>query len=289
MAVYGGQNMYGTLKRVIVRRPDASFANADPKKWHYTSQPNLESAKKEHDTLVSILRRNGAEILYHDADLPELADAIYVFDPVLMTDQGAIILKMGKELRRGEENGILPVLEKFDIPVLGKLTGEAMAEGGDLLWVDHNTLAAGVGFRTNISGIEQLQHLLALLNVTVIPVELPYFKGAQACPHLLSLISIVNKNLAVIYPPLLSVPFWQYLLNRGFQFIEVPKDEFLTMGPNILSLNPGTCVMLEGNPVTKQRLEKAGCVVITYRGNEISLKAEGGPTCLTQPVLRLSE
>ena len=109
---------------------------------------------------------------------------------------------------------------------------------------------------------------------------------AQACLHLLSLVSIVNKNLAVIYPPLLSVSFWQYLLSKGFQFIEVPEDEFLTMGPNILALKPGTCVMLEGNPVTKQRLEKAGCVVITYRGNEISLKAEGGPTCLTHPVLR---
>ena len=289
MAVYGGQNMYGTLKRVIVRRPDASFANADPKKWHYTSQPHLKSALNEHDALVSIIRNNGTEIIYHDADLSGLADAIYVFDPVLMTDQGAIILKMGKELRRGEESGILPVLKKSDIPVLGKLTGEAMAEGGDLLWVDHNILAAGVGFRTNKSGISQLQDLLTPLSANVIPVELPYYQGSRACLHLLSLISIVDKKLAVVYPPLISVHFWQYLSDLGFSFIEVPENEFLSMGPNVLVLQPGRCVMLAGNPVTKQRLENAGCEVFTYQGNEISLKAEGGPTCLTQPVFRLSE
>jgi N-dimethylarginine dimethylaminohydrolase len=286
---YGGQNMYGALKRVIVRRPDTSFANADPKKWHYASPPNLHSAKEEHDALVSIIRNNGTEIIYHDTDLPGLADAIYVFDPVLMTDQGAIILKMGKDLRRGEEEGILPVLEKFDIPVLGMLTGEAMAEGGDLLWVDRNTLAAGVGFRTNKSGISQLQDLLTPLSVDVIPVELPYYRGARACLHLLSLISIVDKKLAVVYPPLMSVPFWQYLSDLGFSFIEVPENEFLSMGPNVLALEPCRCVMLAGNPETKKRLENAGCEVFTYQGNEISLKAEGGPTCLTRPVLRLNE
>jgi len=286
---YGGQNMYGALKRVIVRRPDKSFSTAEPEIWNYATKPHLKSAQNEHDALVSLIRNNGTEIIYHDADLPGLADAIYVFDPVLMTDQGAIILKMGKELRRGEEAGILPVLKKSDIPVLGKLTGEAMAEGGDLLWVDHNILAAGVGFRTNKSGISQLQDLLTPLSVNVIPVELPYYQGSRACLHLLSLISIVDKKLAVVYPPLISVHFWQYLSDLGFSFIEVPENEFLSMGPNVLVLQPGRCVMLAGNPVTKQRLENAGCEVFTYQGNEISLKAEGGPTCLTQPVFRLSE
>jgi dimethylargininase len=286
MDLYGGQNMFGKLRRVIVRRPNEAFCTDEPHKWNYTSSPDLHSAQNEHDALVAILKHNDTEVIYHDNDLPGLADSIYVFDPILMTNQGAIILKMGKELRRGEEEGMQDILQKSGIPVLGKLTGDAMAEGGDLLWIDNNTLAAGVGFRTNKSGIEQIQNLLKPQNVNVIPVELPYFNGAQACLHLLSLISIVDERLAVIYPKLLSVPFWQYLVNIGFNIIEVPEDEFLTMGPNVLALKPGVCLMLQGNPVTKQRLESAGCQVHTYQGNDISLKAEGGPTCLTQPVLR---
>jgi dimethylargininase len=85
---------------------------------------------------------------------------------------------------------------------------------------------------------------------------------------------------------LLSVTFWQYLKDHGFRLIEVPENEFLTMGPNVLALAPGNCVMLEGNHETRQNLEQAGCKVTTYSGNEISLKAEGGPTCLTRPILR---
>jgi dimethylargininase len=286
MDLFGGHNMYGRLKRVIVRRPNNSFCTGEPEKWNYTSSPDLASAQNEHDALVAILEQNDTEIIYHDNELTGLADSIYVFDPILMTNNGAIILKMGKDLRRGEEEGMREIIQQSGIPVLGKLTGDAMAEGGDLLWIDSYTLAAGVGFRTNKSGIEQIQNLLKPQNVNIIPVELPYFNGAQACLHLLSLISIVNNKLAVIYPKLLSVPFWQYLSDIGFQFIEVPEEEFLTMGPNVLALKPGVCLMLQGNPVTKQRLETAGCQVYTYQGHEISLKAEGGPTCLTQPVLR---
>ncbi|MBT8407302.1 MAG: amidinotransferase, partial [Deltaproteobacteria bacterium] len=122
--------------------------------------------------------------------------------------------------------------------------------------------------------------------ITIIPVELPYYTGPEACLHLLSLISIVDHNLAVVYSPLLSVPFWTYLREHNFRLIEVPPQEFETMGPNVLALAPGQCLMLAGNPITQQRLVEAGCEVLTYRGNEISLKAEGGPTCLTRPILR---
>lgn len=278
--------MCGKLQRVIVRSPDESFGTADPGKWHYTSHPVLNRAISEHRTLVSIIEEHGVEIIYHDAVLPGLADAIYVFDPVLITDSGAIILSMGKELRRGEELGIEKTLNENNIPILARLDGPARAEGGDLLWINKNTLAVGLGFRTNIHGLNQLKTILQKIDVNVIPVELPYYTGAEACLHLLSLISIVDRDLAVIYPSLLSVPFWQFLREKGFRFIEVPEDEFLTMGPNILALAPGKCIMLQGNPVTQQKLEQAGCIVHTYSGHEISLKAEGGPTCLTQPVLR---
>ena len=176
--------------------------------------------------------------------------------------------------------------ELLGIPLLYTLHDEARAEGGDLLWLDHDTLAVGLGFRTNTEGLRQLREALSGIGVSVIPVELPYYTGPETCLHLLSLISIVDHNTAVIYPPLLSVPFWQELERRSFRLIEVPDTEFATMGPNVLALAPGKCLMLEGNPITKRLLEDAGCEIVTYKGNEISLKAEGGATCLTRPILR---
>ena len=283
---YGSQSMVEPLRRVLVRRPDAAFGAADPARWHYTARPNLEIAQQEHAALVSILREAGAEVIDHDAPLPDHADAIFVHDPAIVTDAGAIILQMGKELRRGEEAAMARTFEKQGIPILYTLHGEATAEGGDLLWLDHDTLAVGQGFRTNRAGLQQLQEALGGLGVEVIPVPLPYFGGAEACLHLMSLISVLDHDLAVVYPRLLPTPFWQLLRERGFQLVEVPEEEFATMGPNVLALAPRQCLAIAGNPITRRRLAQAGCQVRTYEGNEISLKAEGGATCLTRPVLR---
>src|SRR5215469_7732674 len=283
---YGSQSMFAPLRIVLVKRPDEAFAVDDPQEWHYTGRPHLEAARQEHDALVELLRQGGAEVVFHDEPQPGRADAVFVFDPALVTDAGAIMLAMGKQQRRGEEAAMARCFERLGVPVLYTLHGMAQAEGGDLLWLDHETLAVGLGFRTNAEGLRQLQEALNDIGVRVIPVELPYYTGPQACLHLLSLISIVDQRAAVVYPPLLAVPFWQELLRRDFRLIEVPETEFPTMGTNVLALAPRKCIMLEGNPITKQLLEEAGCEVMTYRGNEISLKAEGGSTCLTRPVLR---
>ncbi len=285
---YGSQSMVAPLHTVLVKRPDAAFAVEDSLAWHYSGRPDLAIAQQEHDALADLLRQGGAEVLYHDEPQPNHADAIYTFDPAIVTDHGAIILSMGKPQRRGEEAAMARRFEELGIPLLYTLHGEALAEGGDLLWLDHDTLAVGLGFRTNAEGLRQLQEALSSIGVQVISVELPYYTGPQACLHLLSLISIVDHRTAVVYPSLLAVPFWQVLQRRDFRLIEVPETEFPTMGTNVLALAPRKCVMLEGNPITKRLLEEAGCEVMTYRGNEISLKAEGGPTCLTRPVLRQS-
>ena len=282
--LFGGQSMVAPLQTVLVRRPDAAFGAADPETWHYTAQPVLPAAQEEHDAFVHHLRRAGAEVVYHTVPLPNHADAIFVHDPVILSDRGAIILRMGKTLRQGEEEAIARQLAGMGIPIHYRLHGEARAEGGDLLWIDQHTLAVGQGFRTNAEALLQLQE--ALPEVDIVPVQLPYYQGPEACLHLMSFISIVDHDLAVVYPPFMPVPFWQMLEMRGFRFVEVPGSEFLTMGPNVLAIKPGLCLMLEGNPITQQHLETAGCTVLTYEGAEISLKAEGGATCLTRPILR---
>jgi N-dimethylarginine dimethylaminohydrolase len=283
---YGSQSMIAPLKKVLVKRPDHVFGNADPALWHYTAKPDLAKAQAEHDAFVNILLNQDVEVIYHDEYLPGLADAIFVHDPVIVTDYGSVILRMGKPLRQGEEEAIERKLLACGIPTLAKLTHPATAEGGDLLWLDEHTLAAGLGFRTNAEGIEQLKHALEPFNITVIAVELPYWQGKEACLHLQSLISLVDEKTALVYSPLLPVWFVNYLHTAGFTLIEVPESEFYTMGPNVLAIQPGVCLTIEGNPVTQKRLSDHGIVVYTYRGDEISHKAEGGATCLTRPIWR---
>ena len=282
---FGGQTMWEPLRRVVMRRPGVAFGNADPVRWHYTSQPNLELALTEHEHLAGLLKAAGAEIIWHEEPLADHADAIFCHDPVLVADAGAILLRMGKPLRRGEEESLGATLVKAGVPIVARLTGDALAESGDLMWLDEKTLAVGIGFRTNYEGVAQLGRALGG-GVTVVPVELPYYTGADACLHLMSMISMVDRNLAVAYPALLPVSFVQLLARKGIRWIEVSEAEFRTMATNVLALGPRRCVMLEGNPATQAALVAAGCTVATYRGRELSLKAEGGATCLTRPVLR---
>ena len=283
---YGAQSMVAPLRRVLVRRPDASFGAADPQRWHYRGQPDLARACDEHGAFVALLEQAGIEVIFHGASLPCHADALFVHDPALVTDQGTFVLRMGKELRRGEEEALAAALGSAGVPVWRRLGGEATAEGGDLLWIDHDTLAVGQGFRTNRAALLQLQEALAPVGVRCVPVELPVGEGADACLHLMSLISMIDEHLAVAHEPLLPVSFWCFLRERNIEVIAVPARELPTQGPNVLALSPRRCLMLEGNPITQRRLLAAGCEVVTYCGDELSLKAEGGPTCLTRPVQR---
>lgn len=288
---YGSQAETAALRRVIVRRPDESFAVEDPDAWNYASRPHLAAAQAEHDALTATLQNAGAEVVHHESPQPGRADAIFVRDPVLMTRAGVIILTPGKDLRRGEEEALAALFEELGVPILHRLSagpdGETpTAEGGDFLWLDDETLAVGLGFRTNRAAVDQLSEVLKPHGVNLVTVELPYADGPRACLHLGSYISMLDRDLAVAHLSFMAVSFWRLLNERGIQLVEVPDDEYATMAPNVLCLAPRKGLMLEGNPKTQERLEAAGCEVLTYRGNELSLKAEGGPTCLTLPLLR---
>jgi len=275
------------LKRALVKRPDESFNVDDIQQWHYTARPDLPAAQQEHDMFVETLKSAGVEVLYHEYGAAGLADGIFAHDPVLQTDKGAIILRMGKSLRRGEEAALEKSLTKLDIPIIYRLHGEATAEGGDMLWLDENTLAVGRGYRTNDEGIRQLQEALHPLGAEVAVYQLPYFWGPEACLHLQSLISFVKDKMAVVYLPLMPVPLVEYLQQQQIKLIHVPQDEFeKTMGTNVLALGNNKCLMLAGNTHTITELQKEGVEVHVYKGDEISLKAEGGATCLVRPIYR---
>jgi len=289
-AGYGAQSMTAPLRRVLMRRPGPEMAAADPARWHYTSAIDLEEARGAHDAFADALRAWDVEVLYHEEPLPEHADSVFVFDPALVTDRGTLLLSMGKELRRGEEEPLARTLQACGVPIYGRLEGTARCEGGDTMWLDHDTLAVGRGFRTNAEGVRQLRALLAPLGVTVLDYDLPYFTGPEACLHLLSLISPVDDDLAVAYPPLMPTAFWEELKRRGVRLFEVPEEEFArTQATNVLCVAPRRVIMLAGSPVTQGLLVEAGCEVVTFPGEPLSFKAEGGPTCLTRPVWREAE
>jgi len=284
---YGAQGMVGALRRVVVRPPDEAMAAADPARWHYTGRIDLGAARAAHDELVARLGDWGVEVLVHDAPLPAHADSVFVFDPVLVCEAGVLVLSMGKELRRGEEQALASFLESQGLPVAARVTGDGRVEGGDTLWLDHDTLAVGMGFRSNAEGVRQVRAALEPQGITVLSFDLPYYTGPEACLHLLSLVSPVDVDLAVAYPPLLPTAVWRELVRRGVKLLEVPEDEFVqTQGTNVLTVAPRRCILLEGNPVTQALLEREGCEVATFPGEPLSFKAEGGPTCLTRPVLR---
>ena len=286
---FGGHSMVNALQSVLVRRPDNALGSADPDQWHYTHSVNLSVAQEQHDNFTTILKKAGVEVLYHDQESDLHADAIFVHDPALMTNEGALILKMGKALRSGEEALIKKTFENLNIPIIGEISAPGLVEGGDLLWLDAHTLIAGKGFRTNDEGVRQLRAFLLSQQVQVLDFDLSYFQGKDACLHLQSFISLVDVKTALVYLPLMPVRLLDLLLEKQFQLIEVPEEEFLSMATNVLAIKPKMVLCLDKNPLTKQRLLAAGITVLTYQGDELSLKTEGGPTCLTRPIKRSTE
>ncbi|MFJ6207795.1 dimethylarginine dimethylaminohydrolase family protein [Lysinibacillus sp. NPDC092081] len=284
-------SMYAPLKHVIVKHPKDAFRSQEhlSDKWktfNYLSEPNYDEALKEYAEFMSILEKYVEKIDF----LPESdeigLDSLYAHDPVKFTPNGAIILKSGKKLRQPEAAVYKAFLKEKSIPLIGELTGEAVSDGGDIVWLDDRTLVVGRGYRTNDEAIRQLKDMTKDIVDEFIVVQLPHDLGEAECLHLMSFISMVDKDLAVVHSRLMPVFFRQLLIERGIQLIEVPKDEYDALGCNVLALAPRVCMVPNGNPITKQQLLKAGATVYEYKGNEISIKGTGGPTCLTCPVVR---
>lgn len=284
-------SMYASLKRVIVKHPKDAFRSqahlADEwKTFNYLSEPNYEEALSEYAEFVGILEKYVDTIDY----LPEAdevgLDSLYAHDPVKFTPNGAIILKSGKTLRQPEAAVYKNFLQDRGIPIIGELTGDAVSDGGDIVWLDDRTLVVGRGYRTNDEAIRQLKEMTADIVDEFIVVQLPHDLGEAECLHLMSFISMVDHDLAVVHSRLMPVFYRQMLIERGIQLVEVPKEEYDALGCNVLALAPRVCVIPEGNPATKQQLIDAGATVYEYKGNEITVKGTGGPTCLTCPVIR---
>ena len=283
-------NEFAPLSSVVVKHVREAFVGPDAieREWrdlNFTSSPDFTRALDEYDQFLEVIASSGAEVRQLPRGVSVGLDAIYPRDASIVTPAGMVICRMVKPQRAGEPLAQVAAYRDWNLPIAGVIEAPGTLEGGDVLWLDERTLVVGRGYRTNDAGILQLRGLVGS-DVDVIVVPLPHWRGAGDVFHLMSVMSPVDADLAVVYSPLLAVPFRELLVDRGYELIEVPDEEFSTMGANVLAVGPRRVVMLDGNPVTRAKLEGAGADVRTYSGVEISLKGGGGPTCLTRPIQR---
>jgi N-dimethylarginine dimethylaminohydrolase len=283
------------LRNVLVRHPSTAFksqriVDANWVRYGYTDCPDFLQACRDFDSLVKVLDVAGAGVHLMDDEVDAGIDSIYVHDPALTIGSGIVLGRMGKAERRIETEAFETYCRKHDIPILGQIQEPGLLEGGDVTWIDDRTLAVGHGYRTNAEGIRQLQAICnaALPGVVheIVTVTLPHFRGPGDVLHLMSLISPLAEKTAIVFKKLLPVPFLEELEERDFKLIDVPEDEYDLLGCNVLAVSPTTSVLAASAPATRTKLEREGFEVLVYPAHEISLKGQGGPTCLTRPLVR---
>lgn len=280
---YGAQSMSAPLREVLVKRPGPAFGRAFEDPAHgFLGPVDLDVARREHDAFLDVLARLGptVHLLEDETDDPDL---VYTFDPLLVTDRGAIPLRPGKPNRAGEPAILEAWMRDAGIPTHGRIEPPGTIEGGDTFWLRPDLFCIGRTLRTNASGVEQLTRLI---DGDVRVFDVPYWKGPAELIHLMSVISPVDDDLAVVYLPLLPVGLWELLGELRIALVEVPEAEFPTLGCNVLAVAPRVVILAEGNPVTAAALRAAGCDVHTYPASQIGVNGSGGPTCMTRPILR---
>jgi N-dimethylarginine dimethylaminohydrolase len=287
---FGNFNEWGKLRQVALRTPQTALQN-DSKidrewqdlNWHF--RPDLTNATREYAAFETILKNTGAQLIHLPSADGLTLDALYARDALVITPNGLVKPRMGKSQRRLESAINGAALEESGIPIAGEITGEGKLEGGDLVWLDRHTLLAGIGYRTNLEGVQQLQELCGE-DVGILWFDMPHYKGRSDVFHLMSVLSPVDHDLAVVYLPLMPVRLVEYLQQRGIGCVEVPESEFDSMGCNVLAIGPRDVIAVDGNPVTVARMQAAGITVHMIEAADISRKGEGGPTCLTRPLVR---
>ena len=280
--MWGTPDMVSKLEHVLVRTPTTVGNFVADAQWR---EPDRDALVREHIEFVDLLSSLGCTV--HTAQAVDgLVDAVYMHDPMIMTPHGAILLQMGKRVRQPEPAQIRKDLERIGVPILGELTGSAIADGGDKVWLDAKTLLIGHGYRTNGEGIAQIRKMLAPYGVEVHAFDLPHFQGPNAVLHLMSVLSPISQDRAVVYEPLAPIRLLEFLKSRKISWLTVNDTEVHTQGANILTVEPNVVVLAAGNPEIEGKLRKSGVTVHIFNGANVAVKGDGGPTCLTAPLLR---
>lgn len=281
---WGARSSTAALHDVLVKPPGPAFGRAFDDPAHGFLRPvDLERARREHDGLVAALDGLGVRVHVLDHEPPDDPDLVYVFDPLLVTDAGAVPLRPGKPNRADEPAVMERWLNAQGVPTAGRIEAPGTVEAGDTVWLLDDLFVIGRTLRTNDAGARQLA---GIVGGDVRIVDVPYWKGPAELVHLMSVISPVSDDLTVVFLPLLPAGLWEWLNDLGIRLVEVPEEEYPTLGCNVLAVRPGVVVVAEGNPVTRRGLEAAGVEVHAVSLGEVGENGSGGVTCLTRPLLR---
>jgi len=288
---YGSQSMVKKLNSVLIKRPEKAFIsqehlNKNWKEYNYIDIPDYQKAIEEFVFFENILKKHVEKIYYLPENSNVGLDSIYTHDSLKITNKGAIYFNTGKKLRQKESYEVQKFLEDKNIKTLGRIYSPGKIEGGDIVWLSDKRVAIGRGYRTNDEGIRQFKELTKDFIDEYIIVPMPHGEGKDECLHLMSIISLVNSKLAVVYSKYMPIFFREMLIEDGMKLIEVEEEEYNHLGSNILALEPNVCITLEGNKKIVNQLKSNGCEVYTYPGENLSFFGTGGPTCLTCPVWR---
>ena len=289
---YGCQSMVGKIESILLKKPQQAFISQENlnrtwEEFKYFGCPDYEKVLEEYAVFEQFIKENVENVYYLPEDDRTGLDSIYTHDPLKITKKGAIYFPMGKQLRSKEYMATKAYLESIGVPTLGEIKAPGKMEGGDVLWIDEKTVAIGRGYRTNDEGIRQFKELTKDIVDEYIIVPMPHGDGVDCCLHLMSIISFVDRDKAVVYSRYMPVFFREYLIEKGIQLIECNDQEYDYLGSNVLALEPGKCITIAGNPDIVKKMRDAGVEVLTYEGKELSYKGTGGPTCLTCPIMRL--
>lgn len=289
---YGCQSMVGKIESILIKHPKEAFVSQEnlDKTWEeykFFGCPDYEKVLEEYGAFEKIIKDYVPNVHYLPYDERTGLDSIYAHDPLKITKNGAIYFPMGKAVRSREYLATKAYLESIGIPTLGEIKAPGKMEGGDILWMDEKTVAIGRGYRTNDEGIRQFKELTKDIIDEYIIVQMPHADGVDACLHMMSIISYLDHNKAAVYSKYMPVVFRELLLERGCQLIECNDKEYDYLGTNMLALEPGVVVFIDGCPDMQKKMEDAGVKVLTYKGHEVSYRGTGGPTCLTAPLYRL--
>lgn len=279
---------HGPLKEVLLFKPGSELAAIrNPDRVQHLGRIRPAKIEREFDDLCDLYRKLGIRVHFVDRDaFPgplELFNLMYVRDLFFNTKEGAVVARMGSVVRAGEEKYAALALARLAVPIGRTIGGSGLFEGADALWLNGKTVLCGLGRRTNVAGLQQLEDFLALQGVRCLPIKLP--EGVQ---HLLGILQIVDKDLALIRVKKAPRALMTLLSRQGIRLVEVPESAEVIerQGMNVVTVAPRTIVMPSGCPKLRRLYGSSGIEIAGEAEITELCKGAGGLACATGIVSR---
>ena len=280
--IWGGcgiDSEWRELKSVLLHCPgeELNAARDDPEAVQMLAPVDVARARDEHEAMVEMYRSQNVEVHFVEPEMPCQPNLMFCADLFVMTPQGAILARPASTVRAAEERWVARRLADLGIPILKTLTGTSTFEGADLMWIDQHTAMIGRGLRTNESAIRQISTLLAELDIELIAVDSPF-----GIMHFMSLLRIVDHDLAICWPRRTPFQTVRVLQEKGYEVVFPPfaDDPESYRGINFVTLAPRRILMVGGLPGVQAFFESIGIECLTTPTDELT-RAAGNVGCLS--------